>query len=101
MPVCHGSMNIGDAICLLPCLAATLVTGQFEVTKDILKDFAKLQDRDTTSVTCGRIPNRANLEGILYNTADGTPRYVIEAEELLRLFGRPQLPARYISVCCA
>lgn len=66
---------------------ATLVTGQFEVTKDILKDFAKLQDRDTTSVTCGRIPNRANLEGILYNTADGTPRYVIEAEELLRYSG--------------
>lgn len=66
---------------------ATLVTGQFDVTKEILKDFAKLQDRDTSSVTCGRIPNRANLEDILYNTADGTPRYVIEAEELLRYSG--------------
>lgn len=66
---------------------ATLVTGQFEVTKEILKDFAQLQDRDTASVTCGRIPNRANLEDILYNTADGTPRYVIEAEELLRYSG--------------
>lgn len=66
---------------------ATLVTGQFDYTKEILKDFAKLQDTDTTSVTCGRIPNRANLEGILYNTTDGTPRYVMEAEELLKYSG--------------
>ena len=66
---------------------ATLVTGQFDYTKDILKDFAKLQDKDTTSITCGRIPNRANLEDILYNTTDGTPRYVIEAEELLNYSG--------------
>ncbi|MCF0203628.1 MAG: hypothetical protein HUK08_09715, partial [Bacteroidaceae bacterium] len=66
---------------------ATLVTGQFEYTADILRDFAKFQDKDTTSITCGRIPNRANLEGILYNTADGTPRYVIEAEELIKYSG--------------
>ena len=66
---------------------ATLVTGQFDYTKDILKDFAKLQDKDTTSITCGRIPNRANLDNILYNTTDGTPRYVIEAEELLNYSG--------------
>lgn len=66
---------------------ATLVTGQFEYTKDILNDFANFQDRDEASVTCGRIPNRANLEGILYNTADGTPRYVMEAEELLKYSG--------------
>jgi len=66
---------------------ATLVTGQFDYSKEILKDFAKFQDTDTKSETCGRIPNRANLEGILYNTADGTPRYVIEAEELLQYCG--------------
>ncbi|MDO4511413.1 MAG: amylo-alpha-1,6-glucosidase [Bacteroidales bacterium] len=66
---------------------ATLVTGQFNYTKDILKDFSKFQDRDPNSPTCGRIPNRANLEGILYNTADGTPRYVMEAEELLQYCG--------------
>lgn len=66
---------------------ATLVTGQFDYTKDILKDFSKFQDRDPNSPTCGRIPNRANLEGILYNTADGTPRFVIEAEELLQYSG--------------
>ncbi len=66
---------------------ATLVTGQFDTTKEILKDFSKFQDRDPQSATCGRIPNRANLEGILYNTADGTPRFVIEAEELLQYSG--------------
>lgn len=66
---------------------ATLVTGQFDYTKDILKDFSRFQDTDTLSATCGRIPNRANLEGILYNTADGTPRYVIEAYELLQYCG--------------
>lgn len=66
---------------------ATLVTGQFDYTKEILKDFSKFQDTDLASVTCGRIPNRANAEGILYNTADGTPRYVIEAEELLDYTG--------------
>lgn len=66
---------------------ATLVTGQFDYTKEILKDFAKLQDTDPQSPTCGRIPNRANLEDILYNTTDGTPRYVIEAEELLNYSG--------------
>ena len=66
---------------------ATLVTGQFDYTKEILKDFSKFQDRNPDSPTCGRIPNRANLEGIIYNTADGTPRYVIETEELLNYCG--------------
>lgn len=66
---------------------ATLITGQFDYTKEILKDFSKFQDRNPNSPTCGRIPNRANLEGIIYNTADGTPRYVIETEELLNYCG--------------
>jgi glycogen debranching enzyme len=66
---------------------ACLVTGQFEVAKDILRDFAKLQDTDPKSETYGRIPNRANLEGILYNTTDGTPRFVIQAYELAQYSG--------------
>jgi len=66
---------------------ACLVTGQFDVAKQILKDFAKLQDTDPTSETYGRIPNRANLEGILYNTTDGTPRFVIQALELAEYSG--------------
>ena len=66
---------------------ACLVTGQFEVAKQILKDFVQLQDTDPASETYGRIPNRANLEGILYNTTDGTPRLVIQALELAEYSG--------------
>ena len=66
---------------------ACLVTGQFETAKQILHDFAKLQDSDSTSITYGRIPNRANLEGILYNTTDGTPRFVIQALEVAKYSG--------------
>ena len=66
---------------------ACLVTGQFDVAKEILKDFAKLQDTDPSSETYGRIPNRANLEGILYNTTDGTPRFVIQAYQLAQYSG--------------
>ena len=66
---------------------ATLVTGQFEWTAEILKDFAKLQDVREGSPTYGRIPNLATPDSIIYNTADGTPRYVIEAEELMQYTG--------------
>ena len=66
---------------------ACLVTGQFDVAKEILKDFAKLQDTDPQSETYGRIPNRTNLEGILYNTTDGTPRFVIQAYQLAQYSG--------------
>ena len=66
---------------------ACLVTGQFEVAKAILNDFAKLQDTNSESETYGRIPNRANLEGILYNTTDGTPRFVIQALQLAEYSG--------------
>ena len=66
---------------------ACLVTGQFDVAKEILKDFATLQDTNPKSETYGRIPNRANLEGILYNTTDGTPRFVIQAYELAQYCG--------------
>ena len=66
---------------------ACLVTGQFEVAKKILKDFVELQDTNPESETYGRIPNRANLEGILYNTTDGTPRLVIQALEVAKYSG--------------
>lgn len=66
---------------------ACLVTGQFETAEQIIKDFIRLQDTDPESQTYGRIPNRANLEGILYNTTDGTPRLVIQAYELMKYSG--------------
>ena len=64
-----------------------LVSGQFGVAKQILLDFAKFQDKNPESPTYGRIPNRANPEGILYNTTDGTPRFVIQVFELLEYSG--------------
>lgn len=66
---------------------ATLVTGQFGEAKEILKDFGRLQDRREDSPTMGRIPNLATPDGVWYNTTDGTPRYVMETEELLRYTG--------------
>ena len=69
---------------------ACLVTGQFDVAKKILKDFVELQDTDPASETYGRIPNRANLEGILYNTTDGTPRLVIQALEVAKYSGNTE-----------
>ena len=64
-----------------------LCTGQFEVARDILSSFAKYMDVDPASPTYGRVPNRLNLDGILYNATDGTPRFVIEALDYLRYSG--------------
>lgn len=66
---------------------AVLVSGQFETAREILADFSRFQDRDTASRTLGRIPNRANMEGILYNTTDGTPRFVMQVEDYIRYSG--------------
>lgn len=66
---------------------AVLCTGEFGVARDILLSFAKYQDTDPDSETYGRVPNRLNLDGILYNTTDGTPRFVIQAYEYLMYTG--------------
>lgn len=66
---------------------ATLVNGEFEITRQILSDFSRLQDVDPKSPTLGRIPNRANIEGILYNTTDGTPRFVMQVADYVRYSG--------------
>ncbi len=66
---------------------ATLVNGSFDVTREILSDFSRLQDVDPKSPTYGRIPNRANMKEILYNTTDGTPRFVMQAADYVRYSG--------------
>lgn len=66
---------------------ATLCTGQWQAAKGILWDFARFQDTIPGSPTLGRIPNRANPDGIIYNTADGTPRFVIDIAEYLNYTG--------------
>ncbi|WP_302304791.1 amylo-alpha-1,6-glucosidase [Culturomica massiliensis] len=66
---------------------AVLVNGQFETAKEILADFSRFQNKDSVSQTWGRIPNRANTEGILYNTTDGTPRFVMQIEDYIKYSG--------------
>lgn len=66
---------------------ATLVNGEFEITREILSDFSRLQDVNPQSPTYGRIPNRANIDGILYNTTDGTPRFVMQVADYVRYSG--------------
>lgn len=66
---------------------AVLCTGQFDMARDILSSFANYQDTVFTSPTCGRVPNRLNLDGILYNTTDGTPRFVMQVYDYLQYTG--------------
>ena len=50
-------------------------------------NFAKFQNTDLDSKYYGRIPNRAQPTGIIYNTTDGTPRFVMEIMDYLRYSG--------------
>lgn len=59
------------------------VTGQYDVAADVFRSFAALQDTDPKSKTYGRIPNRARPDGVQYNTADGTPRFIITLADLV------------------
>jgi len=68
-----------DSFISLP--GALLVTGQFNEARDVLRSFAALQENDSSSENEGRIPNTVNPNSIAYNTADGTPRFIIEARE--------------------
>jgi glycogen debranching enzyme len=63
-----------DSFISLP--GATLVTGNFNDAKEILRSFAAWQDTNPNSATYGRIPNLVTTNSISYNTADGTPRFV-------------------------
>ncbi len=67
------------------------VTGQYDVAADVFRSFAALQDTDPKSKTYGRIPNRARPDGVQYNTADGTPRFIITLADLVRRSGNRAL----------
>ncbi|MFA6233486.1 MAG: amylo-alpha-1,6-glucosidase [Bacteroidota bacterium] len=66
---------------------ALLVTGRFERARDVLRSFLTYMDRDSTSPTYGRIPNRIQPYDVIYNTVDGTPWMVIQAMEYYRYSG--------------
>jgi glycogen debranching enzyme len=59
-------------------LRGLLVTGHLDAAKKLLLRFAGWLDRDPKSPTYGRIPNRVRPgEEIAYNTADGTPWWIL------------------------
>jgi glycogen debranching enzyme len=66
---------------------ALLATGQFETARQVLHSFLRYMDRDSSSATFGRIPNRVQPGDIIYNTVDGTPRLVMQAAEYIRVSG--------------
>lgn len=74
-----------DSFISLP--GALLCTGQFEKAKEVLLSFSKFQNQDANSPFYGRIPNRVMLKEIIYNTADGTPWFVLACEKYLQYSG--------------
>ncbi len=74
-----------DTFISLP--GATLVQGRFTDAKEILRSFATFQQTDSTSSNYGRIPNRVTTTDIGYNTADGTPRFIMMAREYVERSG--------------
>ena len=61
-------------------LRALTVTGQFELAAANLESFLKYQMLDSLNPAYGKIPNRVRPGDIIYNTADATPRFIIEAD---------------------
>ena len=70
------------------------VTGQYALAAEVFESFAALQDVDPTSKTYGRVPNRARPDGIEYNSADGTPRFIITLVDLVNRSGDVALAMR-------
>ncbi len=68
-----------DTFISLP--GACLVLGKYDAARSILERFAQWQDTDPESPDYGKIPNRARIGEIIYNTADGTPWFIRETCE--------------------
>jgi glycogen debranching enzyme len=82
-----------DTFIALP--GTLLVSGQFDVAKAVLVNFARYQNlRDPNSRDYGRIPNRVAPDDIIYNTVDGTPWMLREALEYVRYTGDREFAAR-------
>jgi glycogen debranching enzyme len=75
-----------DTFIALP--GTLLVNGQYDEAREVLRNFARLQNTDEADINFGRIPNRvSSLENIIYNTTDGTPWFIREVEEYIRYSG--------------
>ncbi|MCX6137971.1 MAG: hypothetical protein NTV54_10800 [Ignavibacteriales bacterium] len=74
-----------DSFISLP--GATYILGNFDDARKILLSYAQFQDTIPSSTTYGRIPNLATPTSVSYNTADGTPRFVMALHEYVRYSG--------------
>lgn len=74
-----------DTFIALP--GATLVVGRFHEAKEILRGFVSAQQLDSSSSEYGRIPNIITPTERVYNTADGTPRFVIVGRDYIERSG--------------
>jgi glycogen debranching enzyme len=68
--------------------------GRYAEAAEVFTSFAALQDTNPNSKTYGRVPNRARPDGIEYNSADGTPRFIITLAELSSRSGDNALARR-------
>lgn len=66
---------------------AVLVSGEFDVARQILLSFAELQNVDPADRDYGRVPNRARPDEVIYNTTDGTPWFVRSVWDYFRYSG--------------
>jgi glycogen debranching enzyme len=66
---------------------ALLVSGKFNIAREILKSYGRFQLRNEKDTWDGRIPNRVTNKEIIYNTADGTWWFVRAVYEYLLYSG--------------
>ncbi len=65
-----------------------LCSGNFSIAKNILRNFASIQDKNPHSITYGRVPNLySNDSDKIYNTADGTLWFLREIFEYAQYTG--------------
>lgn len=64
-------------------LRALTVTGQYQLAKENIFSFLNFQQLDENNPDFGKFPNRVRPDEIIYNTADATPRLIIEAGRYL------------------
>jgi glycogen debranching enzyme len=74
-----------DTFISLP--GATLVTGNFDIARQILFSYAAYQEKNKRSLNYGRIPNIITTTHKSYNTADGTPRFIMSSYEYYKYSG--------------
>jgi glycogen debranching enzyme len=78
-----------DSFIALP--GALLVTGEFEMARNVLTSFAEYQDLDPGSEFYGRVPNIVKPDALDYHTTDGTPRFIVALDDYVRYSGDESL----------